>query len=289
MTYSELYTQSRNALSAGGVESPAHEARTLIEALLGLDRIALMDKGNCQVNDRDEKRLFDAVRRRAQGYPLQYLLKSWSFMGRDYVVGEGVLIPRDDTEVAVNTCYESLRGLHSPDILELCSGSGIIAVTLSKLIPDSRITAIELSDSAFAYLEKNVQRHDCRNIKLIHGDVFRDHVAVSRESFDALISNPPYIATGELHFLQREVGYEPVDALNGGEDGLDFYRCIASDWLPSLKQGGSITLEIGEEQADAVSELLYNNGIENIRVIKDIQNLDRVIFGTKKGNYCSSP
>ena len=281
MTYSELYTQSRDALSQGGVESPAYEARALFEHILGLDRISLLENGGCIVNDADKNRILEAVSKRSQGYPLQYILGSWSFMGRDYIVGEGVLIPRDDTEVAVNTCYESLRGLDSPSVLELCSGSGIIAVTLSKLIPDSKITALELSDDAFSYLERNVRIHDCRSVELIHGDVFRDHALFRPESFDALISNPPYIAAPDLPSLQREVSFEPKAALDGGQDGLDFYRCIAANWISVLKPGGSVTLEIGEEQAEAVSRLLSDNGIGNIRVIKDIQNLDRVIFGTK--------
>ena len=260
MTYQELYKYTKQHVSVS-------EARCLFEELLKIDRISLVEKSGLQCSE-DEKILIErAVKKRSESYPLQYIIGKWSFMGNDFCVGEGVLIPRDDTEVAVNECLNAVKNIRRAKIIDLCSGSGAIAVTLAKLLPDAEIVALELEDKAFCFLEKNIQLNKAVNVKAVK-----------------VISNPPYIKTDEIKTLQKEVGYEPVSALDGGADGLDFYRCIAENWLSKLKSGGSITLETGEEQADDVTRLLSEKGISDIRTVKDIQGLDRVIFGTEKGD-----
>ena len=208
---------------------------------------------------------------------MQYATGKAYFMGREYFVGEGVLIPRDDTEVAVNECMKCMTGHER--VIDLCSGSGIIAVTLAKEFPKAEIYAVELENRAFAYLEKNVKYHGA-NVNLVHDDIFNENCVEGE--FDVIISNPPYICRNIIPDLQSEVRYEPKTALDGGDDGLDFYRCIADKWLKKLKQGGKIILEIGEEQAESVSNLLKVQGITKISVVKDIQDLDRVVFGTMK-------
>ena len=190
---------------------------------------------------------------------------------------QGVLIPRDDTEVAVNECMKCMTGHER--VIDLCSGSGIIAITLAKEFPQAEIYAVELENRAFAYLEKNVKYHSA-DVNLVHDSIFNEKCVEGE--FDVIISNPPYICRNVIPTLQREVQYEPETALDGGNDGLDFYRCIAHKWLKKLKQGSKIILEIGEEQAESVSELLKMQGIIQISVVKDIQNLDRVVFGTMK-------
>ena len=274
MTYQELYRYARDAVSVS-------EARCLFEELLGIDRMALVEKGSLNAGKDERMLIEEAVKKRREGYPLQYIIGKWSFMGNDFIVGEGVLIPRDDTEVAVNECFSAVKNIRRAKILDLCSGSGIIAVTLAKLLPDAEITALELEDRAFGFLEKNILLN---NVRALKGDIFRAFSCIEDKSFDAIISNPPYIKRGEISALQKEVGFEPVSALDGGEDGLDFYRCIAENWLSKLKNGGSITLEIGEEQAEDVTGLLSEKCISDIRTVKDIQGLDRVIFGTQKAD-----
>lgn len=277
MTYQELYRYARDAVSVS-------EARCLFEELLGIDRMALVEKGSLKAGKDERMLIEEAVKKRREGYPLQYIIGKWSFMGNDFIVGEGVLIPRDDTEVAVNECFSAVKNIRRAKILDLCSGSGIIAVTLAKLLPDAEITALELEDRAFGFLEKNILLNKADNVRALKGDIFRAFSCIEDKSFDAIISNPPYIKRGEISALQKEVGFEPVSALDGGEDGLDFYRCIAENWLSKLKNGGSITLEIGEEQAEDVTGLLLEKGISDIRTVKDIQGLDRVIFGTQKAD-----
>ncbi len=277
MTYQELYRYARDAVSVS-------EARCLFEELLGIDRMALVEKGSLKAGKDERMLIEEAVKKRREGYPLQYIIGKWSFMGNDFIVGEGVLIPRDDTEVAVNECFSAVKNIRRAKILDLCSGSGIIAVTLAKLLPDAEITALELEDRAFGFLEKNIILNKADNVRALKGDIFRAFSCIEDKSFDAIISNPPYIKSGEISALQKEVGFEPVSALDGGEDGLDFYRCIAENWLSKLKNGGSITLEIGEEQAEDVTGLLSEKCISDIRTVKDIQGLDRVIFGTQKAD-----
>ena len=224
MTYQELYRYARDAVSVS-------EARCLFEELLGIDRMALVEKGSLKAGKDERMLIEEAVKKRREGYPLQYIIGKWSFMGNDFIVGEGVLIPRDDTEVAVNECFSAVKNIRRAKILDLCSGSGIIAVTLAKLLPDAEITALELEDRAFGFLEKNILLNKADNVRALKGDIFRAFSCIEDKSFDAIISNPPYTKRGEISALQKEVGFEPVSALDGGEDGVEFYRCIAEDWL----------------------------------------------------------
>ncbi len=281
MTYSELYQTARRILQESGNDAAVHEARCLMQELMGIDRIRLIADGGRIVPAEQEQRLIKAAERRAGGYPLQYLLGCWTFMGREFAVGEGVLIPRDDTEVAVMTCREALRDCPKARIADLCSGSGIIAVTLAGMLPQAEVTALELQEAAFGYLQKNIAMNGCTNVKALQGDLFTAHTLFADGSLDAIISNPPYIAREVLPTLQKEVQFEPAAALDGGDDGLDFYRCLASDWTAKLRKGGSMTLEIGEEQAADVMALLSAHGMGELRAVQDIQGLDRVIFGTK--------
>ena len=266
MTYLELYSYAKSRLTE-------YEAMCIMEDIFEFDRSKLAIHGN-EIPE-NKKDFLTAVEKRAKGIPLQYATGKAYFMGREYFVGEGVLIPRDDTEVAVNECIEFMTG--NERVIDLCSGSGIIAVTLAKEFPKAEIYAVELENKAFAYLEKNVKYHHA-DVKLVHDSIFNENCVEGE--FDIIISNPPYICTDIIPDLQSEVQYEPKTALDGGNDGLDFYRCIAEKWVKKLRKGGKIILEIGEEQAKSVGELLKVQEITQISVVKDIQNLDRVVFGT---------
>ena len=265
MTYMELYFYAKSRLTS-------YEAKCMIEDIFGFNGTQFGKHVNDTPENEDE--FITAVEKRLKGIPLQYITGKAYFMGREYFVGEGVLIPRDDTEVAVNECMKCMTG--NERVIDLCSGSGIIAITLAKEFPKAEIYAVELENRAFSYLEKNVKYHNA-DVKLIHDSIFNECV---EGEFDIIISNPPYICRNVIPTLQKEVQFEPQTALDGGIDGLDFYRCIAEKWVKKLKNGGKIILEIGEEQAESVRELLKVWGITQICVVKDIQDLDRVIFGT---------
>ena len=282
MTVRENFALTVKRLSAkDGAHSARSEAHILFEELLGLTRIRLIDEAERELDSVEESRLLDAVEKRLRGVPVQYIIGKWSFMGRDFLVGEGVLIPRDDTEAVVCVCRELSVHISCGKIADLCSGSGIIAVTLAKQLPSCTVIAIEKEQAAYGYLTRNISLNGVDNVTAVKGDIFVCHKDIEDGSLDMIVSNPPYIETAEIPRLQTEVRFEPETALDGGADGLDFYRCIADDWLRKLKKGGLIVLEIGETQADEVSLLLREKDIENIRVTKDIQGLDRVISGTK--------
>ncbi len=281
MTYRELKKFAAETLKACHSDSYEYDVRCLCEHFLNVDRVTFDAMKDRSPDPEQEKDFIEAVRKRSEGCPLQYILGQWTFMDNEFYVGRGVLIPRDDTEVCVRECTEYLARKEKPRIIDLCSGSGAIAVTLAKMFPAAEVYALEMMPKAYQYLVKNIRHNKTENVKAVKGDIFRCYRNFENNYFDLIISNPPYVETDVIPTLQREVRFEPAAALNGGTDGLKFYRVIADKWLPTLKNNGAISLEIGETQADAVSKMLENRGIHGIRIVKDIQNLDRVVFGTK--------
>ena len=279
MKYSELFKKAVTELSAAGNEAPEYEARELMYHFLGTDRMFLIDRAEDNVPEEKEILFMDAVEKRKTGFPLQYILGSWSFMETELSVGEGVLIPRDDTEVCVRECITMIEnaGIKSPVIIDLCSGSGAIAISVAKKLPGANVTALEFSEKAFGYLCRNIELNKLGNVSPVNGDIYEYFKNYADGYFDVIISNPPYIRTDEIPTLQKEVLFEPEMALDGGSDGLDFYRCIADKWLSKLKKGGIMSLEIGEDQGESVPDIFRSKGCGNITVVKDIQNLDRAV------------
>ena len=286
MTYRELFQEAVRLLREAGIEDAEYECRELLSHCCGMTRLSYIAQQHKDVQEHEKRALLTAAARRAEGCPLQYILGSWSFMDCELAVGEGVLIPRDDTEVCVREALRLLREqkLTRPVIADLCSGSGAIAIALAQQLPTARIWAVELSEKAFCYLEQNIRsnmRTDDR-ITAVRGDIRQVYSRFEDGFFDGIIANPPYICTDELPTLQKEVQSEPVMALDGGADGLDFYRVITKYWASKLKSGGTLSLEIGEEQGMAVSGMLKDNGFSHIRIIQDIQGLDRAVCGIRK-------
>ncbi|WP_316630426.1 peptide chain release factor N(5)-glutamine methyltransferase [uncultured Ruminococcus sp.] len=270
----------KSLLARAGVENPAGDAKEILCAVLACDRAQLLLREE-EIPDPLCEKAIAMARRRAGGEPIQYILGSWSFMGRDYKVGEGVLIPRDDTEVVVTEALKRCERTPDPVIADLCAGSGIIAVTLAKELPNATVYAVEKSDTAFSYLTENIALHQ-EKIHAIHADLQDCVSEFSDGSLDMIVSNPPYIRSVEIADLQQEVQYEPRLALDGGEDGYDFYKMILTLWTPKLKDGGSIAFEIGEGQFDAIAAMLKNAGYADISGTPDIQNITRAITARYK-------
>ncbi|MBQ9673501.1 MAG: peptide chain release factor N(5)-glutamine methyltransferase [Ruminococcus sp.] len=257
------------------------EAVGIITFVTGLDNIGQMINSNKELTEELCLQIDEIIKLRQNGYPLQYILGSWSFMGNEFAVGEGVLIPRDDTEVAVNSVLPFLRSKKNPKVIDLCSGSGIIAITIKKYFPNAEVHAVELSSPALIYLEKNIQTI-ASDVKLHRGDVDKIYSEFSDNVFDLIISNPPYIPSAELKDLQIEVRSEPEMALDGGSDGLDFYRSITKNWSSKLKSGGMLAFELGEEQYEAVCSMMTQEGFTNINGYKDLGNTIRAINAIKR-------
>ncbi len=271
----DLYLKIRGILSEAEIEAPELEARLLIEGVTGMNRASQIANSNSEISGEIQEKLISMAQKRAEHLPLQYILGKWSFMGFEFKVGEGVLIPRDDTEVLVGLCLDYLKNSNGKTALDLCAGSGAISVALDKLA-NADVTAVELSDKAYNFLLENIKG---TNIKPHKGDIFECYRDFEAKSFDLIASNPPYIKTDEIETLQTEVGYEPKTALDGGADGLDFYRAIARRWTPLLKSGGAMAFELGEGQAEYVGGLMADHGYINIKTAKDLGGTDRAIIG----------
>ncbi len=280
MTYKELQKYALTSLASCGSDCPENEVRELFRHFFSADRFFMAENGDKAVSDKDEKAFISSLEKRESGCPLQYVIGHWSFMDAELEVGEGVLIPRDDTEVCVRECMSMVK-TEAPLIADLCSGSGAIAIALAKVYHNARIIAVELSEKAFYYLERNIRSNNMQGIvEPVRGDISSIFNEYQDGYFDVIISNPPYIRTSELSGLQREVHFEPQMALDGGKDGLDFYRIISENWLPKLKKGGIISLEIGEGQGEAVKAMLGENGARNVRIVHDIGGLERTVTAT---------
>ncbi len=270
------------------------EAKSIIEYVTGIDRKSLLTNGEVEITAFEQDKIDKIINKRENGYPLQYILGKWTFMDNEYFVGEGVLIPRDDTEVVVQSVIPYLKEIEkkakisrnnnitedsAPRIIDLCSGSGIIPVTLKRMFSDFQVHALELSQRALPYLKKNIESL-APDIILHSGDLNELYRNFSDGYFDLIISNPPYIRHDQLSLLQKEVQEEPKIALDGGNDGLIFYRNILDKWSSKLKNRGMIAFELGENQFEAVKSLMENKNFCNINSYKDLGNTQRAINGT---------
>lgn len=221
--------------------------------------------------------LLKLCKKRNDGFPLQYLLGEWEFYSLPFKVGKGVLIPRADTETLVDVALDCIKNKEKPRVLDLCSGSGCIAISIAKNRSDAKVTALEISPDALKYLMQNIKLNEVE-IEVEACDLLRFE---SGERFDLIVSNPPYIPEKTIATLQKEVSFEPFIALNGGKDGLDFYRAIASAYYARINDGGSLCFEVGIGQSNLVSDILKKTGFENIKIENDFNNIPRVVCGYK--------
>ena len=247
----------------------SQEAKSIIQFVTGLDQKGQVLNYGKNLTSYEEREILTILEKRKGGFPLQYILGSWSFMGANYTVGPGVLIPRDDTEVVVTSVIPFLQKQSKPKIIDLCAGTGIISITLNRMFKDAQVYALELSERAIPYLEENI-RNLAPEVKLCKGDLKKLYSEFDDENFDLIISNPPYIKSSELTSLQKEVQKEPAMALDGGYDGLDFYRDILELWTPKLKRGGMLAFELGEEQFSDVKTMMADKSFTNIMGYRDL-------------------
>ena len=294
LTNYEAYENINGRLKNSGIDNSEFESLCIFEDIMGIDRLSLAMNGRKTADENNYARALDLAGRRINGEPLQYLLGEWEFYGLRFRVGRGVLIPRPDTEILVDAVLSFFkeRSKTDPEIIDLCSGSGCIAVALAKNMPQAKVSAVEISSEAFPYLVENIRRNNV-SVKLYKGDVTDGRLLdnfLDEEDFgeyrklDCVVSNPPYLTAKEMSELQTEVGFEPKIALDGGADGLEFYRIISCLWKEIIAPGGLIAFETGYEQGEAVSDILKNSGFENITVIKDFGGRNRVVTGIKIGN-----
>ncbi len=280
MTVNELYRQGAEMLDYAFVENAFFDARWLIEKALDINSTQFALKKDKEVSKKVEVEFLSLIRRRIAGEPLQYILGQWEFMGYPFYVGEGVLIPRPETELLVEFAQEKLKDIKAPVVFDLCSGSGCIGISVAKIFPKAKVYVVEKSQQALSYLKKNVKLNKAKNVEIISGDI-ADKKLLQGIAPDLILSNPPYIKRDELATLQKEVQCEPSMALDGGIDGLDFYRILAENWLTRLRSGAVMAVECGEAQAEDVSQLFFLARSETA-MINDLSGIQRVVTAIKR-------
>ena len=280
-TYNDIYLATRNVLRQCGIESYNLEARLLVARAAGKTLSQLLRDINLYTTSDIENTVSDYTARRLRGEPVAYITGSWEFYGLPMIVSPDVLIPRMDTEVLVDTAKELLIGRKmDARILDLCCGSGCISCAIGHELPASHLVAVDISASALEICRKNVALNRLNSRVLCMQADATSSPPLGIGQFDMIVSNPPYIESGEILNLDRSVrDYEPIWALDGGEDGYRFYKAIIKYWKSLLRPGGYLLFEVGENQADTVKEMLLSAGFSMADTRKDTLGVDRVVFG----------
>lgn len=282
MTIREAITKASIKLKTQNIDSPKQKARLLMQYVLHKNRQYLIVYDEKKLTPNQEERYFEGVSRMLQGIPLQHITHLQEFMKMNFYVNKDVLIPRQDTEVLVEEVIKIAKRINAKKILDLCTGSGAIAISLAKYIENSQITATDISEKALYIAEKNaIEQKVDRQIAFLQSDLFND---IPKEKYDIIVSNPPYIKKDVIKTLNQEVQKEPIIALDGGIDGLKFYHKIISNSYEFLKYGGYLCLEIGYDQKIDVIELIEKEEkYVNTYGKKDLYDNDRIII-TKVGD-----
>lgn len=264
-------------LQASGCPDPDFDAVELTRLVTGQDpRLS-----ETPLTEEQAARLARLAALRFERRPLQYIEGKWGFLDFEVQVGEGVLIPRQDSEAICLKAIDLLKGQAAPAVLDLCAGSGCLGLAVKSRCPDARVTAVEKSAEALPWLQKNAAEalpgfdaaHPALNVQ--QGDVFQWNKGQAEGQFDLILANPPYLTAEEMRTLQPEVEFEPAMALDGGEDGLDFYRHIAKAYRPLTKPGGWLVMEFGWQQWEPVKALLEAAGWQDVQRILDAEGRDR--------------
>lgn len=272
MTMEALLQQGVATLEQAEIMNAELDARYLLEHILQIRRVDFLLDRQREVSTEQQEAYMHKINLRATHVPLQHILGNQEFMGYEFLVNEHVLIPRQDTEVLVETVLPLVGGKR---VLDLCTGSGCIIISLSKMGHLQQAVGVDLSEEALSVAKENARTLEA-DVTFLHSDLFEQVTSV----YDVIVSNPPYIETETIAGLMEEVrDHEPRMALDGGRDGLDFYRRIVQDSVSYLADGGYLCFEIGCEQGQAVRTLLEEQGFTECRIVKDLAGLDRVVYG----------
>lgn len=272
------YRKTKALLKNNGITDYQFEAKEIICYFFGCTIKDILSDKSASIADDKYNNFLSAIHKRVEKYPLQYIIGEWEFYGYPFKVGDGVLIPRQDTE----TIIEAVKSMYFTDIsiLDLCSGSGCIAITLKKELPQTSVYALEIDDKAYSFLTKNAELNNA-DITAIKGNVLYSETTKEFPMVDVIVSNPPYLTKEDMENLQKEVAFEPSLALAGGDDGLLFYSTITSVWKNKLKENGYIFYEIGLGQQEDVKDILLENGFNDINYYKDLNGIIRVVSAKK--------
>ena len=276
MTIREAVKWGAKRLRDNNVDNADHDSFELLSAINGMTRTFYLVNGDSMLSEENFLLYEEYIDKRAAHVPLQHILGKAYFYGYEFEVNEDVLIPRPDTEVLVGEVIKVTR--NGDNILDMCTGSGCIGITLAKKFPESRVLGVDVSEKALKVAQKNKHNLEADNIDFMLSDLFGE--LGNDITFNTIVSNPPYIRSNEIPHLMPEVSvFEPHEALDGSEDGLLFYRRIIKDCRANLKPQGRLLFEIGCDQGRQVSEMMQFAGFSDVHVIKDLAGNDRVVSG----------
>ncbi|SFP19936.1 release factor glutamine methyltransferase [Oscillibacter sp. PC13] len=281
ITYNNLYLDIRQQLRQAGIEAATLEARELVCFGTGKSREELTRDGGLYASPELEHRVRGLVERHLAGEPVAYLIGEWEFYGLPLDISRDVLIPRPDTEVLAEQAIGYIKTLGECRVLDLCAGSGCIGLAVAAQVPEARVVLGEYADGALKICRQNIRRNGLSGRVVPMQTDAREKPDKALGEFQCIISNPPYIPRADIAGLDTSVrDYEPHLALDGGADGLDFYRTISEKWKNCLMPGGRLYFEVGAGQADDVLRIMRTQGFGDIQIVKDLHDIPRVVFGT---------
>ena len=282
ITYNDLFLDIRRELKKGGVIDTTLEARELVCFGVNKSREELTRDGRLYTPPELERRVRELTARHLAGEPVAYLIGEWEFYGLPLDISPAVLIPRPDTEVLATKLIDAARGAGACRILDLCAGSGCIGLAAAANLPNARVLLGEYDEEALKICRQNIRRNRLTaRVASLKIDA-REKPARTLGEFQFLVSNPPYIPSADIDTLDASVReHEPRLALDGGADGLDFYRVICEKWRDALCENGMLFFEVGIGQADQVLRIMRSHGFGDIQIVKDLNNIPRVVYGTR--------
>lgn len=285
-TIAEAINRAARQISEAGIPTARLDAELLLRHILGKDRAWIITHGNDSLDEGQNAFFEETVRRRATREPLQYIIGKQEFWGLDFIVTPNVLIPRPETELVVEAAIKAAEGYASPIIIDLCTGSGCIAVSLAKELPKGRIFAMDQSEKALEVARRNAQNHDVSDrIRFLEGDLFGPLTELDvRSKVDIITANPPYVKSGDLDGLQSEVrDYEPEMALVAGPEGTEIAERLIRTATEYLRENGVLIMEMGLGQAESLMRMVGETGAYKApEVLKDLAGIERVIVAKKK-------
>lgn len=279
-TIGELLIDGNKILKEANIDTYILDVQLLLGKVLGKDKLYLITNKEEEVSKIKEREFYKLINQRKDKMPIKYILKSAEFMGLEFQVEEGVLIPRGDTEILVEETLKFIKNERRYDICDLCCGSGAIGISIAYLKENTNVDLIDYYEIPEKVTKKNIRKHNLDSrTNFIKSDLLKEPISMNKK-YDILVSNPPYIKDEVIETLMDDVKkYEPHTALSGGEDGLYFYKKIIDDSNKILKDNGVLAFEIGHDQGKEVSDLMIEKGYKNVRVIKDLAGHDRVVIG----------
>ncbi|MBU3092573.1 peptide chain release factor N(5)-glutamine methyltransferase [Clostridium sp. CM028] len=278
MNIGEILLESYEILKKVQIESYLLDSQLLLAKVLNKDKLFIMLNRDFNLNQKQENEFSRLIQIRKSKMPIKYILGECEFMGMDFIVRPGVLIPRPDTEILVEEVIRHINEKAYTEVCDVCSGSGAIGIAIAEFIKSTKVTLYDIADDALTVAKLNIERFDLAiRVNVENSDLLKAPIEQNKK-FEVVVSNPPYIREDVIPTLMDDVKeYEPYIALSGGRDGLDFYRRITEESLQVLKKGGLLAFEIGYDQREEVSNILLKSGFKKIECIKDLAGNDRVI------------